>query len=83
VTHSEILERLKKIIGQVVGNDQITLNNDTTADDIPGWDSLNHINIIMGAEMEFGVRFKTAEQEGLKNVGEFVSLIEKHLASKK
>ena len=83
MNQSEILERLKKIIGQVVGNDQITLNTDTTADDVPGWDSFNHINIIMGAEMEFGIRFNVAELEGLKNVGEFMALIEKHLAKKK
>ncbi len=79
----EILERLKKIIGQVVGNDQISLDSDTTADDVPGWDSFNHINIIMGVEMEFGIRFNAAELEGLKNVGGFVALIEKHLTNKK
>jgi acyl carrier protein len=82
VTQSEILERLKKIIGQVVGNDQITLNSDTTAEDVPGWDSFSHTNIIVGAEMEFGVKFNTAEMEDLKNVGDFVTLIEKRLAKK-
>ncbi len=83
VTHTEILDRLKKIIGQVVGNDQITLNSDTTADEVPGWDSFNHINIIMGVEMEFGIRFNVAELESLKNVGDFTTLIEKRLANKK
>lgn len=83
MTQSEILERLKKIISQVVGNDQINLNKDTTADGVPGWDSFNHINIIMGAEMEFGIRFNVAELEGLKSVGDFVALIEKRLAAKK
>jgi acyl carrier protein len=83
MTQSEVLERLQKIIGQVVGNDKLTLNSSTTADKVPGWDSFNHINIIMGAEMEFGIRFNVAELESLKNVGDFVSLIEKRLANKK
>jgi acyl carrier protein len=83
VPQSEILERLKKIIGQVVGNDEITINRDTTAEDVPGWDSFSHNNIIVGAEMEFGVKFNTAEMEDLKNVGDFVALIEKRLAKKK
>ena len=78
----EILERLAKIIGQVVGNDQIALTPATTADEVPGWDSFNHINIIMGVEMEFGIRFNVAELEGLKNVGGFIALIEKRLAAK-
>jgi acyl carrier protein len=83
MTQSEILERLQKIIGQVVGNDKLTLTSSTTADKVPGWDSFNHINIIMGAEMEFGIRFNVAELESLKNVGDFVSLIEKRVANKK
>ena len=82
MTQSEILERLKKIIGQVVGNVSIALNCDTTADEVPGWDSFNHINIIMAAEVEFGIRFKAAELEGLRNVGGFVDLIEKRLTKK-
>lgn len=83
MTQPEILKRLKEIIGQVVGNDQIVLTNNTTADEVPGWDSFNHINIIMGAEMEFGIRFNVSELENLKNVGDFVVLIEKHLTTKK
>jgi acyl carrier protein len=83
MTQPEILEKLAKIISQVVGNDQLAITHHTTADEVPGWDSFNHINIIMGAEMEFGVRFNVAELESLKNVGDFVSLIEKRLTSKK
>lgn len=83
MTRSDILQRLTKILGQVVGNDQLVLNEKTTADEVTGWDSFNHINLIMGVEMEFGIRFNVAELENLKNVGDFVSLIEKHLAKKK
>jgi acyl carrier protein len=49
---------------------------------VEGWDSFNHINIIVGAEMEFGVKFNASELEELKNVGDFVALIEKRLAKK-
>jgi acyl carrier protein len=80
---SEILERLKKIIGQVLGEDPVGLTLTTTADDVPGWDSFNHINIIVGAEADFGVKFNASELEDLKNVGDFVTLIEKRLAKKK
>jgi acyl carrier protein len=82
VNQSEILERLKKVIVQVLGDDQIVLTLTTTAEDVEGWDSFNHINIIVGAEMEFGVKFNASELEDLKNVGDFVALIEKRLAKK-
>ncbi|HXL73769.1 MAG TPA: acyl carrier protein [bacterium] len=78
----EILERLTKVIRQALGNDQIILTLHTTAEDVEGWDSFNHINIIVGAEMEFGVKFNASELEELKNVGDFVALIEKRLTKK-
>lgn len=79
----EILRRLTKIIRQVLGDDGIALTPRTTAEDVPGWDSFNHINIIVGAEVEFGVKFNASELEDLKNVGDFLALIEKRLAPKK
>jgi acyl carrier protein len=82
VNQSEILERLTKVIGQALGDDQIVLTIHTTAEDVEGWDSFNHINIIVGAEMEFGIKFNASELEELKNVGDFVALIEKRLVKK-
>ncbi len=80
---AEIYRRLTQIIGQILGDDQLILKPTTTAEDVPGWDSFNHINIIVGTEMEFGVKFNSSELESLKNVGDFVALVEKRLAKKK
>jgi len=79
---TEMLDRLKKVIVQVLGDDSIVLTPTTTADDVPGWDSFNHINIIVGAEVEFGVKFTASELEDLRNVGDFLTLIDKHTAKK-
>jgi acyl carrier protein len=80
---TEILQRLTGIFVQVLGDDQIVLTETTTADDVEGWDSFNHINIIVGAEMEFGIKFSASELEALRNVGDFLALIERRLAAKK
>jgi acyl carrier protein len=83
MTQSEILECLRSIVGQVVGNDEVVLHNNTTADDVPNWDSFNHINIIVGVETKFGIKFNASEIEEMKNVGDFVTHIEKRLSKKK
>lgn len=75
VTQEQIYAKLTDIFRDVFDNDAITLHPDTTAADVPGWDSLNHINLIAAAEIRFGVKFKTAELESLRNVGQLVDVI--------
>ncbi|MCI0755763.1 acyl carrier protein [Teichococcus vastitatis] len=72
---SEIYSVLTEVFQEVFDDDGITLSADTTADDIEGWDSQAHVNLVVAAETRFGVRFRTAELETLHNVGDFVALI--------
>ena len=47
-----------------------------TANDVKEWDSVNHISFITATEQEFGIQFKTAEVEKMKDVGMMVEQIE-------
>ncbi|MEO9340441.1 acyl carrier protein [Mesorhizobium sp. SB112] len=67
--------KLTGIFRDLFNDDSIVLRDDTTAADIPTWDSFNHINLMMMVESEFKVRFKTSEITHLKNVGELMNLI--------
>ncbi len=80
---SEILAQLTQIFRQIFDNDSIVLTPETTAPDIAEWDSFNHINIIVAVEVHFGIKFRTAETEELKNVGHLVELIQQKLEAKK
>jgi acyl carrier protein len=81
MTDERIYERLTGIFRDVLGDDSIVLTPNLTAKDVENWDSANHISLVAGAEAAFGVRFRTAELEGLRNVGEFVELIHQRLGS--
>jgi acyl carrier protein len=61
----------------------ITLWPEMTAEDVPEWDSFNHINLIVSIEAEFRIKFQTAELEAIHNVGAMVDRIEKKLADQK
>jgi len=81
MTDERIYERLTGIFRDVLGDESIVLTPSLTAKDVENWDSANHISLVAGAEAAFGVRFRTAELEGLRNVGEFVELIHQRLGS--
>jgi acyl carrier protein len=75
MTEPEIYAALTEVFHDVFDDDGIALTPDTTADDVEGWDSQAHVNLVVAAEAQFGVRFRTAELEMLHNVGDFVRLI--------
>ena len=76
MNEAQILEALTQVFRDVFDDDDIVLTSATPAQDIEGWDSQAHVNLIVAAEMRFGIRFRTAELESLHDVGQFARLIE-------
>jgi acyl carrier protein len=75
MTEAEIYSELTDVMREVFDDDSLEIGPMTTAENVDGWDSQAHITLIVATEVRFGVRFRTAEVEGLKNVGELVRLI--------
>lgn len=75
MSEEQTYAKLTEIFRDIFDDDTIVLHPDMTAGDIEGWDSFNHISIVVASEAAFDVKFKSAEIEDLKNVGEFVRLI--------
>lgn len=73
----DIFLQVRDIIADVLDQPDLQLTPDTTADNVDGWDSFNHINIVVAVESHFGIKINTAEIEELRNVGELVHLIER------
>jgi acyl carrier protein len=80
MTREQTFATLTDVFRDVFEDDSIVLRENTTADDIADWDSQSHITLILAAEQRFGVKFRTSELDSLKNVGDFVSLIDAKLA---
>ena len=58
----------------------LALQDAMTAKDVPGWDSLAHIGLIMEIEEHFKLRFSVDDIADLKNVGEMIELLERKVA---
>lgn len=79
MTEEQIYAELTKVFHDVFDDDTIVLDRTMTAADIDDWDSQSHISLILATEMHFGVKFRTAELDSMKNVADFVALIQKKL----
>ena len=78
---NQILKEVNDIFIDVLDDDSIKLNEQTTAKDIDEWDSLNHIQLVVAIDKHFKLRFKTSEINGFNNVGEMCQGIQAKLAS--
>lgn len=75
MTRTEVFERLTEVFQDVFDDEEIELTDETTSDDIEDWDSLEHINLIVAVEQEFGFKFSMGEVTNMKNVGAMVDII--------
>jgi acyl carrier protein len=71
-----VSERLKRAILNELELDDWTIEDDTTAGMVPGWDSLSHVRIIAAIENEYRIRLKTTEILRVRNVGDLQALID-------
>lgn len=76
----EIISTLERVVRRVLGNDAIHLTDGTTAESVDGWDSLSHIQIVVGLEQEFGIRFSAAELIDYQDIGALANGIQDKLA---
>ena len=78
-----LLSDVQELFRIVFDDDNLTIDESTTAADIEGWDSLAHINLIIAFERRFGIKFANAEISRLKadgsNVGTLVDLLRRKI----
>jgi acyl carrier protein len=71
----DILRQTTLVVREVLEDDGIELRPNTVASEVPGWDSLTHVEIIVGIERHFKIRFTAKEIQSFKNVGAMCAAI--------
>jgi acyl carrier protein len=56
-----LLDRVRRVLKETFLNDGLIITEDTKLADIPEWDSMLHVTLIMALENEFNVRLNAKE----------------------
>ena len=72
---TEILQQLEVIFKNILDEENVTLTDLSTANDVEGWDSLTHIQLVVAIEKHFNIKFSSKEILSWKNVKEMVDSI--------
>ena len=74
MNQADVIAQLQ-IIFDALFLEPVLLTPSICAKEVPEWDSLMHISLMVSVEKQFGVRFRVGEVEETKNIGEFAHLI--------
>jgi acyl carrier protein len=73
------LDDLQEVFRKVFDAPELVVTEGTTANDVDGWDSLSHANLILAVEQRFRVRLGTKQLLAMKTVGDLLTVVQKHL----
>ncbi len=79
MTREQIFEAVQEIFQDVFDDETLVIRDETNADDIEDWDSLEHISLIVSMEKEFHMKFDIKEVNKLEDVGEMIDLIKRKM----
>lgn len=68
----EIFSQVEDIFRDILDEESLELTEESTANDVDGWDSLTHIQLIVAIEKHFKIKFTSREILSWKNVGELI-----------
>jgi len=67
---------LNQVFQMVFANRTLNVQPEMTPNDIDGWDSMAHVNLIAAVEARFHIKFATKELRSIETVGDLGALID-------
>jgi acyl carrier protein len=72
---TDTIERVKNVVARTFNASPDVVTAEASLGQLPGWDSLGHLNLMMEIEKEFSVRFPTDKINQPATVAEICELL--------
>jgi acyl carrier protein len=76
---NNIEERIRSVLGVVLGIDAIKIPDDARMNHFPRWDSLNQMNLMLALEDELSVEFTDEQISSLDSLASLVKFARDHI----
>lgn len=70
-------ERVKRVVGSVLRVDPAEIPDEARSDEVAGWDSLHHLEVMLALEAEFGVRIPAQAMVELTSLPAIARFVER------
>ena len=75
---SELDSKVRTIFCNTLKVEESVFNEDLAAGDIPQWDSIGHVNLLMAIEKDFSITFDVGDAIDIESIGDLLDMIEKY-----
>jgi acyl carrier protein len=72
-------QRVREILADILRLDAREIGDDAELGITPGWDSANHINLVLSLEEEFAITLDAAEIDAMLSFADVVATVEAKL----
>jgi acyl carrier protein len=72
-----VLDQVRSIAGDVLHVPAAKLSAESAPESIESWDSVQHLNLVLALESQFGIEFEPEEIDQMKSIGKIASLVER------
>ena len=73
--NEQVLNRIRQIASDVLQVDGDAITPDSSPENVASWDSVQHLNLVLALEDEYGLQFLPEEMDQMKTVGEIAQLV--------
>jgi acyl carrier protein len=74
-----LLAQITEIFRSIFNEPQLEVHRGMNANDVDGWDSITHAEMINAVEQHFGLKFKLREITKWENVGDMLDTLQTRL----
>ena len=68
-------EKLVDILGDIFDLEPEEISADLTHEDVPLWDSLNHLKLITAVEQAYSIQFSMSDVQSIDSIGKLETAI--------
>ena len=73
--HKNVEQTVREVMAIILNMDASEIDDSTSMDNTPGWDSANQINLVLALEEEFSISFEVSEFELMVSYFDVVQVV--------
>jgi acyl carrier protein len=80
--NADLLDELRTLAADVLRVPRSQLNTDSSPQQIDNWDSIEHVNLLVAIEQQFGVEFDPDEMTQMESIGKIGEVLSRKVSAR-